>query len=81
MNQNLDFVYSVRRWFSENPEAGQPRSDLQVPLICEFMPMRWSYEAIVFAQAKLNPLTSLQEKIQAQINSLARSPNLTVPEE
>ena len=81
MNQNLDFVYSVSRWFSENPEAGQPRSDLQVPLICEFMPMRWSYEAIVFAQAKLNPLTSRQEKIQAQINRLARSPNLTVPEE
>ena len=81
MNQNLDFVYSVSRWFSENPEAGQPRSDLQVPLICEFMPMRWSYEAIVFAQAKLNPLTSRQEKIQAQINKLARSPNLTVPEE
>jgi hypothetical protein len=81
MNQNLDFVYSVSRWFSENPEAGQPRSDLQVPLICEFMPMRWSYEAIVFAQAKLNPLTIRQEKIQAQINQLARSPDLTAPEE
>jgi ABC-type multidrug transport system ATPase subunit len=81
MNQNLDFVYSVSRWFSENPEAGQPRSDLQVPLICEFMPMRWSYEAIVFAQAKLNPLTSRQEKIQAQINQLARRPDLTAPEE
>ena len=81
MNQNLDFIYSVSRWFSENPEAGQPRSDLQVPLICEFMPMRWSYEAIVFAQAKLNPLTSRQEKIQAQINQLARRPDLTAPEE
>jgi len=81
MNQNLDFVYSVSRWFSENPEAGQPRSDLQVPLICEFMPMRWSYEALVFAQAKLNPLTSRQERIQQQINKLARSPSLTAAEE
>ncbi|MEX1009997.1 MAG: ATP-binding cassette domain-containing protein [Chthoniobacterales bacterium] len=76
MNQNLDFVYSVSRWFSENPDAGQPRSDLQVPLICEFMPMRWSYEALVYAQAKLNPLTRRQELIQQQINRLARSTNL-----
>ena len=76
MNQNLDFVYSVSRWFSENPDAGQPRSDLQVPIICEFMPMRWSYEALVYAQAKLNPLTRRQELIQQQINRLARNANL-----
>ncbi len=79
MNQNLDFVYSASRWFSENPEAGQPRSDLQVPLICEFMPMRWSYEAIVFAQAKLNPLTSRQEKSRRRSIQLARRPELTAP--
>ena len=72
MNQNLDFVYSVSRWFSEHPDAGQPRSDLQVPLICEFMPMRWSYEALVYAQAKYNPLTGRQDRIQKQINELAR---------
>jgi ABC-type multidrug transport system ATPase subunit/ABC-type multidrug transport system permease subunit len=81
MNKNLDFVYSISRWFSENPDAGQPRSDLQVPLICEFMPMRWSYEALVYAQAKLNPLTGRQEKIQEQINLLARKPDLTAGEE
>jgi hypothetical protein len=76
MNKNLDFVYSISRWFSEHPDAGQPRSDLQVPLICELMPMRWSYEAIVYAQAKLNPLTRRQELIQEQINRLARDSNL-----
>ena len=81
MNQNLDFVYSISRWFSENPDAGQPRSDLQVPLICEFMPMRWSYEALVYAQAKLNPLTRRQEQIQDQINKLARNGNLGTDEE
>lgn len=81
MNRNLDFVYSISRWFSENPEAGAPRSDLQVPLICEFMPMRWSYEALVFAQAKLNPLTSRQEQIQHQINHLARTPGLSESQE
>ena len=76
MNQNLDFVYSISRWFSENPDAGEPRSDLQVPLICEFMPMRWSYEALVYAQAKLNPLTRRQEQIQDQINKLVRREDL-----
>jgi ABC-type multidrug transport system ATPase subunit/ABC-type multidrug transport system permease subunit len=81
MNRNLDFVYSISRWFSENPEAGAPRSDLQVPLICEFMPMRWSYEALVYAQAKLNPLTGRQEQIQRQINQLARTPNLSEAQE
>ena len=76
MNRNLDFVYSISRWFSENSNAPAPRSDLQVPLICEFMPMRWSYEALVYAQAKLNPLTVRQERIQTLINELARNPDL-----
>ncbi|MBJ7258160.1 MAG: ATP-binding cassette domain-containing protein [Chthoniobacterales bacterium] len=80
MNQNLDFVYSISRWFSQNPEAGYARSDLQVPLICEFMPMRWSYEALVYAQAKRNPLTRRQELIQGQINTLARTKDL-MPEQ
>ena len=77
MNQNLDFVYSINRWFSENPEAGTVRSDLQVPVICEFMPMRWSYEALVYAQAKYNPLTRRQEKMQEQINQLAQEETLS----
>ena len=72
MNRNLDFVYTVRQWAEAHPgSAMEPRSDLQVPLICQFMPMRWSYEAIIFAQAKLNPLTARQERIQKQITQLA----------
>ena len=72
MNRNLDFVHVIQEWFDKHPESAmQPRSDLQVPLICEFMPMRWSYEAIVFAQAKLNPLAIRQARIQSQINRLA----------
>jgi hypothetical protein len=47
-------------------------NEVQVPLICEFMPMRWSYEASVVAQAKLNPLTSRQDKIQALIDKLVQ---------
>ncbi|MFM8230559.1 MAG: ABC transporter permease, partial [Chthoniobacterales bacterium] len=81
MNRNLDFVYSINRWFNQHPESGEARSDLQVPLICEFMPMRWSYEALVYAQAKLNPLTRRQELIQQQINALARTKDLTPEQE
>jgi hypothetical protein len=81
MNKNLDFVYSISRWFSQHPDAGEARSDLQVPLICEFMPMRWSYEALVYAQAKLNPLTKRQEQIQEQINRLVRRGKLSGAQE
>jgi ABC-type multidrug transport system ATPase subunit len=72
MNRNLDFVYTVEQWFETHPDSAQaPRSDLQVPFICEFVPMRWSYEALVYAEAKLNPLTRRQDHIQAQISELA----------
>jgi hypothetical protein len=72
MNRNLDFVYTVEQWFEKHPDSAQaPRSDLQVPFICEFIPMRWSYEELVYAQAKLNPLTRRQDRIQAEISKLA----------
>jgi len=78
MNRNLDFAYAAEQWFQKHPDSAQPpRSDLQVPLICEFMPMRWSYEALVFAQAKLNPLTTRQERIQTEITNLAKKPEPT----
>jgi hypothetical protein len=78
MNRNLDFIYSIQQWFYHHPNSAmEPRSDLQVPLICELMPMRWSYEALVYAQAKLNPLTVRQARIQRQINQIAaiKNPN------
>jgi len=71
MNRNLDFAYTIQQWAEHHPESSEPRSDLQVPLICEFMPMRWSYEALVFAQSKLNPFTARQERIQKLIDELA----------
>jgi len=76
MNRDLDFVYSVRQWAARHPtSAMEPRSDLTVPFICSLMPMRWSYEALVFAQSKMNPLTRRQENIQRQIDELAALPN------
>jgi ABC-type multidrug transport system ATPase subunit len=72
MNRDLDFIYRVQRFFSTHPRVSQDPQDtqVQVPLICEFIPMRWSYEALVVAQAKLNPLTSRQDRIQSLIDKL-----------
>lgn len=82
MNRNLDFVYTIKQWVEKHPESAmEARSDLQVPFICQLVPMRWSYEAMIFAQAKLNPLTSRQERIQEKITELAKNKNLDEAQE
>ncbi|MEO5718383.1 MAG: hypothetical protein ABIR29_07405, partial [Chthoniobacterales bacterium] len=61
------------RWFHEHPNSDENTkmdSRLQVPFICEFVAMRWSYEELVVAQAKLNPLTKRQEEAQRQIDTI-----------
>ena len=74
MNRNLDFIYVIKRSLAQRPDSPKEpdtRSKLQVPVICQFMPMRWSYEGLIVAQAKMNPLTGRQERIQEQIQALA----------
>ena len=73
MNRNLSLVYSLTRWFHEHPTKDRSKkmeSKLQVPFVCQFIPMRWSYEEMIVAQAKLNPLTSRQERAQREIDSI-----------
>jgi ABC-type multidrug transport system ATPase subunit len=73
MNRNLSFVYALTRWFQEHPtkERGKKMgSKLQVPFICQFIPMRWSYEEMIVAQAKLNPLTRRQDRAQREIDGI-----------
>lgn len=75
MNRNLDFVYSIRKWSQGAKEDGpDKRSDLQVPWICNLMPLRWSYESLVLAQANLNPLSQAQEELNARIRRLVSAP-------
>lgn len=82
MNRNLDFIHVIHRWVTQHPDSSiPPQSDLQVPLICEIMPTRWSYEGLVYAQSKLNPLTIRQEHIQRMINDIVRDKDLTEAEE
>src|SRR5436309_4747269 len=73
MNRNLALVYALTHWFSEHPTKEQSKkmeSKLQVPFVCQFVAMRWSYEELIDAQAKLNPLTRRQERTQRAIDRL-----------
>jgi hypothetical protein len=72
MNRNLDFVYSIQRYLEPaNEETGHSPSKLKVPFICQFMPLRWSYEAMLISQARLNPLTRSQDDTEERIQELA----------
>src|SRR5499425_796478 len=73
MNRNLGLVYAFTRWFHEHPNQDETKkldSRLQVPFICEFVAMRWSYEEMIVAQAKLNPLTKRQDQAQREIDRI-----------
>jgi ABC-type multidrug transport system ATPase subunit len=75
MNRNLALLHTFSRWFNEHPnaeEATKMDSKLQVPLICQFVAMRWSYEEIVVAQDKLNPLTRRQDRADDLIKKAAK---------
>ena len=76
MNRNLAFIYSLSHWFKEHPNKDQGKkmeSKLQVPFVAQLIAMRWSYEELVAAQAKLNPLTRRQENAQRQIDDIVAS--------
>jgi ABC-type multidrug transport system ATPase subunit len=74
MNRDLDFIYGFKRWLTRHPEAAmQGRRDdsaLRVPLISRFVATHYSYEALIVAQAKFNPLTYRQDQLQQQMDEL-----------
>lgn len=84
MNRNLDMVYTFKRWFTVHPEAAgaATRDDaaLRVPAISRFIATHYSYEALIVAQAKLNPLSKRQEQLQKQIDSLVSNRKRTETE-
>lgn len=72
MNKNLDFVYSIQRYITtEAKEGDDSPSKLKVPFICQFMPLRWSYEAMLISQAKLNPMTRSQDLLEDRMRHYA----------
>jgi len=73
MNRDLDRIYSMKRWFMTHTDPGSAERDdsrLQVPLISRFVATHYTYEALIVAQAKLNPLAVRQDRIQRQIDAL-----------
>jgi len=73
MNRNLALVYTFSRWFHEHPSMDRNKkmdSKLQVPVVCQFIAMRWSYEEMIVAQAKLNPLSKRQDRAQREIDQI-----------
>jgi ABC-type multidrug transport system permease subunit len=81
MNKNLDLVYSIRRWMEPDPESGEKPSNLKVPFICEFMPLRWTYESMVLTQGNSNPLAAAQEALNQRIRTLTSYQSLNTGQE
>jgi ABC-type multidrug transport system ATPase subunit/ABC-type multidrug transport system permease subunit len=82
MNKNLDLVYSVERWLRKAGIGEEENaSRLKVPFICQFMPLRWSYEAMIISQAKLNPLTRAQDLIDKKKESFLKLGTMTPEQE
>jgi energy-coupling factor transporter ATP-binding protein EcfA2 len=78
MNRDLDAIYSINRWFSNHPEVspGTNRdAGLDVPLISRLVATHYSYEALIVAQAKLNPLSMRQDQLQRQIDVIVANPS------
>ncbi|MEM8953598.1 MAG: ATP-binding cassette domain-containing protein [Verrucomicrobiota bacterium] len=78
MNQDIDVVYYLRKWLAPEDEAEKAArsSDLKVPAICQFMPLRWSYEAIIIEHAQNNPLSAFQNDAKEQMDRLIAKPML-----
>ncbi len=73
MNRNLDLIYTFQRWFSTHPDSARTARDdaaLRVPVISGLIATHYSYEALIVAQAKLNPLARRQGRLQQQIDRL-----------
>ncbi len=72
MNRDLDLRHTFARWFSTHPGLSSDRDDdkLHIPLISRFVATHYSYEALIVAQAKLNPLSRRQDELQDQIDAI-----------
>jgi hypothetical protein len=84
MNKDLDVIYTFQRWFSTHPELldSKTRDDaaLRIPLISRLVATHYSYEALIVAQAKLNPLAFRQDQLQKQIDRIVKLKNRNATE-
>ncbi len=73
MNRDPDLLYRFQRWFETKKTPSDMETDkhLNVPFISRLITTHYSYEALVVAQAKLNPLAERQHRLQEMIEQLA----------
>lgn len=73
MNRDPSIIYTVQRWLDSkrSPEDMERDRKLAVPLISKLVATHYSYEALVVAQAKLNPLALRQQMLVDMIKDLA----------
>jgi len=82
MNRNLNMVRTFRQWITPGEDRGTPiASYLEVPEICVLMPLRWSYEGLVLAHARHNPVSDLKHSYDATAQRLMNQPVLTEAQE
>jgi ABC-type multidrug transport system ATPase subunit len=74
--EEMNFNYSI---FNTKAEENQ-RSKMQVPFICNFIPLRWSYESLIVAQDTLNPLAKAIAEIENHKKALLTKGKLTEKE-
>jgi hypothetical protein len=74
MNKDLNLVYNLKRWLASKDQSTDIEADkhLQIPLLSRLVATHYSYEALICAQAKLNPLARRQGALQAQIDTIMR---------
>ena len=83
MNRGLDVFHSIGAWLGPErlkDEKG-PSSNLQVPAVCNVMPLRWSYEALIVGHAEHNPASALINDIEGRLKDFMDKKNLTAEEE
>jgi len=73
MNRSFDIIQNIRQWFVPESEK-EDASRLKVPAVCNLMPLRWSYEAIVITHADYNPASKLTNHIEGEIKKFSRIP-------
>ena len=74
--EEMNFNYSIFTSKAGNKQL----SKMQVPFICNFIPLRWSYESLIIAQDTLNPLAKTITEIEHQKELLLTKSTLTEKE-
>ena len=83
MNRDPNILYTFQRWFASKRQPTDMEGDkkLSVPVISKLIATHYSYEALVVAQAKLNPLAGRQARLQKVIEAFAAKPDRTDAED